>query len=572
MIPVSGFGLAQRVTNGRFRKSVVLVGAVAVAALAVLSLAPRVELRLSGQKPARQFLASVGASSSPAPRGSLPNENSPLGTNLNGVTYYTSEWPFVDVMKIAGGPDENDRHGDVNFPWLAQQVEGGPNDTGKRLRLKNGYPASLASGQAAAVLIYHDVAGHYPGGDYSVFFDGNGTLEFGGDATIVRKESDRLIVRVEPSNEGIVLRIIATDRRDPLRNIRIIMPGFAETYETEPFHPLFLKRMEKYRVLRFMDWMATNNSTQRRWEDRPKPTDSTQASPKGVALEHLIDLANTLHADGWFSLPAEANDAYVRQFATLVRDRLQPDRRVYIEYSNEVWNDLFSAAAYARKRGRALRLSRDPDVAQSRFYAQRSVEIFTIFEQVFGSRERLVRVIGTQVANIDVAKEILEWNETFAHADALAVAPYFTMDPSTVPDPLGMSDAELFAALRADITGLTRGVQEHVDYARSRGLPVFAYEGGSDLTANPYADADAVTKRFAALSRHPEMKDVYLEYLTAWESAGAQLFNQFVNVGSWSKYGTWGALEYQDQDPATSPKYQALMEFICLRTPCPLSP
>ena len=515
------------------------------------------------QGSSRSFPAAGGALRAASPR-LFPNAASPLGTNLNGVTYYTSEWPFVDVMKIAGGPDENDRFGKENFPWLAQRVEGGPNDTGRRLRLRNGYPALLAPGQAAATLIYHDVRGHYPGGDYTVFFDGNGTLELGGDATLIRAEPGHLTIRVDPSNGGILLRIIATDRKNPLRNIRMIMPGFEETYVTAPFHPLFLERTEKYRVLRFMDWMGTNNSSQRRWRDRPLPTDSTQASPKGVALEYLIDLANTLHTDPWFTIPAEADDAYVQQFAALVADRLDPSLGVYIEYSNEVWNDLFSAAAYARKRGLKLHLSPDPDLAQSRFYAQRSVEIFNIFENVFGSRERLTRVIGTQVANLEVAREILEWKNTFKHADALAVAPYFTIDPSTVEDPPSKSDADLFAALRTDIAGLTDGVQAHVDYARSLGLPVIAYEGGSDLTAFPYPDADteAVAERFADLSRAPEMKDVYLEYLEAWKSTGAQLFNQFVNVGSWSIYGTWGALEYQDQDPATSPKYQALMEFI----------
>jgi hypothetical protein len=32
-------------------------------------------------------------------------------------------------------------------------------------------------------------------------------------------------------------------------------------------------------------------------------------------------------------------------------------------------------------------------------------------------------------------------------------------------------------------------------------------------------------------------------------------------MGGYGKYGSFGALEYQDQDPATAPKYTSLMTF-----------
>src|SRR2546423_14911786 len=54
--------------------------------------------------------------------------------------------------------------------------------------------------------------------------------------------------------------------------------------------------------------------------------------------------------------------------------------------------------------------------------------------------------------------------------------------------------------------------------------------------------------------------DLYRRYFEIWYEAGGDLFLPFVAAGSWGKYGSWGALEYVHQDPATSPKYQALLE------------
>jgi hypothetical protein len=49
-----------------------------------------------------------------------------------------------------------------------------------------------------------------------------------------------------------------------------------------------------------------------------------------------VDLANALGASPWFTLPHTADDDYQRQFAALVKARLRPDVKVYVEWSNEV--------------------------------------------------------------------------------------------------------------------------------------------------------------------------------------------------------------------------------------------
>jgi hypothetical protein len=61
------------------------------------------------------------------------------------------------------------------------------------------------------------------------------------------------------------------------------------------------------------------------------------------------------------------------------------------------------------------------------------------------------------------------------------------------------------------------------------------------------------------------MYDIYLQALNDWKESGGTLFMQFVDVSQPSKWGSWGALEYVEQNG--SPKYNALMKFIDT-TPC----
>ncbi len=97
------------------------------------------------------------------------------------------------------------------------------------------------------------------------------------------------------------------------------------------FNPDFLRRLEGFEALRFMDWMETNDSEQSGWADRPRVTDYTY-SLRGVPAEVMLDLANLLGADAWFNMPHLADDDYIRRFATLVRNGLWTDLTAYVEF------------------------------------------------------------------------------------------------------------------------------------------------------------------------------------------------------------------------------------------------
>ena len=341
--------------------------------------------------------------------------NSPVGVNLAEITYHSSQWVFKDIMLQS---DE----------WRPQG--------GSTLALdSDGNITSLLLGQEAVTHVYLGLGDHYPAGEYTLFCEGEGEIQIDG-STLLSGGT----VNVIPNNSGFVINLRTTDPNGTgnyIRKIRLIAPGeengvtFTENYETQPFHPLFLATMEKFKTLRFMDWLETNNSQNVDLSHITPMIAATQGGARGAAPEYLALLANTLQADAWINIPHQATDAYVIEFATRLKDTLNPNLKLYVEYSNEVWNYGFDQAGYSRDRGYELGLdssSGNMGEAQAllRYYSQRSVEIFHLFDQVFpgASNNQLVKVLGTQFASAWRSDTIMDWQDAYLEADVLAVAPY----------------------------------------------------------------------------------------------------------------------------------------------------
>jgi hypothetical protein len=494
------------------------------------------------------LLVGSGVGIAPVAAQAFPNDgNDFLGLNLAGIADWTTEWVWVDAFRISREWTSN-RDG---MPW----GQGGP------LNLTpEGWIASLAPGQRAITPIY--ISGYHPTGDWVLLYDGEGEFAFPlFSNTIISSQPGRIVLNVPRRDEGMWIEIRATNPANPIRNIRFIMPGFEATYQQQPFHPLFLERLSRFGALRFMDWMATNNSTIARWEDRPRVSDATQ-SIKGVAPEHMIQLANTLHADPWFNMPHLANDDYVRQFATLVRDTLDPTLKIYIEYSNETWNCQFSQCEYMGQQSAALGWGSNPYWDGALYHAHRATQIFAMWEQVFGGTTRLVRVLASQAVNPALSERIATWQNAYQQADAIAIAPYF----STELRP-GITVDQVLAGSQATIRGdLRNWVRDTKAVADRYGLDLLMYEGGQHLVApTPWNDTPemrAMTETAIAANRDPRMKDLYLEYMRQWYELGGGMLMHFSSIGLYSRWGMWGALEYQDQPIAQAPKYAALMQMI----------
>jgi hypothetical protein len=114
----------------------------------------------------------------------------------------------------------------------------------------------------------------------------------------------------------VVLR--ATNPANPVRNLRIVPKALEGTSDRQPFHPWFLKDLERFSVLRFMSWLGTNSDTFVPWAQRTTPSHDSQARLGGIAWEYLVLLCNQLGASPWINIHHLADDDYVRNVSAVV--------------------------------------------------------------------------------------------------------------------------------------------------------------------------------------------------------------------------------------------------------------
>jgi hypothetical protein len=109
-----------------------------------------------------------------------------------------------------------------------------------------------------------------------------------------------------------------------------------------------------------------------------------------------------------------------------------------------------------------------------------------------------------------------------------------------------------------------RWMDQYDAMASVRDLNVVAYEGGQHLAAVGDAiNNTAIVDLFQAANRDPRMGTIYTDYLNHWKATPNRrlgLFIPFLLAERYGKFGSWGVLEYINQQ--SSPKYDALMSFV----------
>jgi hypothetical protein len=535
------------------------------------------------------FLAALLAEGGHAAVAATPaNARSPLGMNLSGVDYYSSEQPFMNVFVTNGG-------------WLTQSEDTWDTHEEQYLQLDaDGYPKTLAAApsdphspqlfDSVGIIVDRVPAPFlFPGGRYVVLYDGQGTLTYGIDARLVSSSRGRDVIDVTPSdNDGIRLQITATDPRhngNYIRNIRIVSERNLAAFEAgQIFDPAFLQMLARFRVLRFMDWLLTNDSTVSSWSDRAVPGYYSW-STNGVPLEVIVSLANAVSADPWLNVPTRADDDYIKQMAALVHAQLGPTQKVYVEYSNEVWNNSFPQYQYAVDRGKQAWPNRPEDNSYDwnrNWYGMHSVHVCDLWKSIWGSDHgRVICVLGAQAGYTYSATEALDCPYWAAGApcsrhgiDAVAIAPYFG-DRNLPAEWAAQPDGGLtllFASLTPPDGSWVRNVAgDETSYAAVAAhyrLPLIAYEGGQGFVGGSEGPA---TGLFEAANRDARMGVAYTEYLRQWKANGGELFVLFEDVSGFGQYGEWGALESLMQlRPSAGkppPKWTAIQGFIS-DTPC----
>ncbi|WP_246160240.1 hypothetical protein [Aureimonas fodinaquatilis] len=477
-------------------------------------------------------------------------ERSPLGINLAGVPYWTSEHPFTNLATSASRWRLQPR--DRPFTW----------DEPLPPMTEDGYPKSIPQDNyAESFLIATSHRGHLPR-VLTVAYDGEGRMDYQYGAVLDQRGKGFDTIRLMNTDGPVTVRLFSTNADNPLHNLRVLEdPQNSESVFREPF----LQRLNGMSVIRFMDWMATNNSPIKTWDERPLPG-MFGLSEKGIPLEHMIELANAKQAAPWFTIPHLADDDYVRNFARQVREQLSPELPVYVEYSNEVWNSIFEQAAYAANEGERLQLSGNRFEAQLRFYSQRTSEVLAIFEQEFGEdKDRILGVYVAQGGNVWTSETVLDWGNARDHADVLAIAPYFGYSygsPDRSAEVSTWSLDQLFEAMEAEVDGDNRqSMVDQANFAKARGLELAAYEAGQHLAGIGGAENDdRLTQLFIAANRDSRMGQLYKRYLQNWQDAGGGVMVLYNSMGEPTKSGSWGLLE--DESGNVTPKWEAVHEFL----------
>jgi hypothetical protein len=544
------------------------------------------------------LLTGIGAVN-PLLAASSANTNSAVGINLHSVDYYSPEQPFLDILKTNGGlsTESSSGSGTGEEQFLNLDANGWPISL---IAVRNLLPQQFSQ---VSVLMLRSLPqtpnGVYPAGQYVVRYQGEGTITYRFDAAKVPSLSapgrDVINVATPTSGGGISLTITATDPKHTGNYIRNIQVVKAENESAlvagQMFNPAFLSLMKNFRTIRYMDWINTNGSTESSWSKRPMLNDISWGTKRGVPWEVTVQLANAVSADPWLNIPVMADDNYIQQLATLVHTNLGSKQQVYVEFSNETWNNGFSQNAYVTAQGQATFSGLQDGLEYNRnWFGMRTAQMCDIWKSVWGADfSRVVCVLAAQAASTYTATDSLDCKAWTAGAPcsahnitAVAIAPYFGGGlPSAWTSQPDGGLANLFASLTSQNdpsipTGGWLGqalgwVGKYSTALAKYKLPLIAYEGGQTFVSFPNGvNADgsdnATTKLYSAANRDARMNTAYTAYLQGWKANGGQMIALFNDISTFGQYGEWGALEsiMQTTTPLSSApaKWQAIQNFI----------
>lgn len=445
----------------------------------------------------------------------------------------------------------------------------------------NGFPTSVPKGMTGLRTVWAwdpAVAADARKGIYVLSYEGRGNINLGGLARVINKSAGRIIFENETGGT-FWMDITALNAQDPLRNLSIVRAeDLALAQAGALFNPDWLAQVADARELRFMDWMQTNGATISAWADRPLPSSATWAE-RGIPVEIMVRLANEAGVDPWFTMPHVADDDYIRNFATYVRDNLDPRLKAHVEYSNETWNAAFGQFHWLREQavadwGNAVA---DDWEAIFAYHTKRATHAARIWEEVYGDAadDRLINVLGTQatftwLTEVGLAAKAWQDREPDAFIppsdvfEELAATTYFGV--SLVYEPVLRSAVTERAAegeaaypwlydmlagpdkVADSVPGVLAKLTEQRDLAHANNMRFTAYEGGQhvhhsfaveDLTE---AQAEQLTTFLGGFVRSPDMAALYSLLWDGWAKIGDGPFMHYTEMGAPSKWGSWGLL------------------------------
>lgn len=510
-----------------------------------------------------------------------------LGINTADVREDTSSIQFLNLFKSAIPFAET-------VPWgSSKDVEYD----------KHGWPTDLNGGKAGTKFLNRLPEGTIEDGFYTVLYDGEGEIFYGNDARLVVHRPNRDVIEIKAGKDKILnasLFIKKTTKDNHIRNLHILPEGgicqgkphikvktpedcsngqddkeqylaFDANYDTILFNPDYLDFMKDFQVIRFMNMQGMTRNPVENWSTRNTPEKATWGGraglySRGAPVEVMVALANQVKAHPWFSMPYKANDDYMRKFAEYVKANLDPNLKAYIEYSNEVWNPIFIHHDYAIEQGLAAKLDAAKSPAGYKWYSRRSVEVFKIWEDVFGGSEQLIRVMGSWASNQNMSSQILAFEDAYKHTDAIAIGPYVSAHPKVLRTAKNVDDvfkAMMNKTSKWGMKTIISYIKKQEKVATSFGVDLLAYEGGQHLVDWDTRKVEQHPNPLLyAANRDPRMGIVYDELMNEWKRAGGKLFVAFSAPRIYSWYGSWGVKEHIRQARSDAPKYDSLLRYL----------
>jgi hypothetical protein len=428
----------------------------------------------------------------------------------------------------------------------------------------NGWPQ-----EDAMAVCWHGAA--HMAGTYKLEFDGraNITIEWTGGSVTGKtyNAAQDLTVAFVTVSDPTQLRMRFTSTSNGVRNVRLWRPGYHDG--TRTFTDRFKNLLPRFAVLRFMDWTATNWNQDKQWGDRVRPEQYRASLPRvdygwqgrGHPWEYAIQLCNEVQRDIWVCLPVRADDNYVRNLALLLRDGtngfagLSTNLKIYVEFSNEVWNYGFEQASYNRAQAIAeVNAGGSPlnfDGNANTYYwgwrrvAKRGAEISVIFREVFGDGAMMTRVrpmLMTQLNNgQDTHTQVYKFMDEYLNNPDYVAEPhppsyyfygsggtdYYSPDNSS--NDLTLDN--IWTSRHFDVQVHIPVLENDAKYPVAFGLKRICYEGGPGLDQNGHSEA---TK--AAAVNDPRMRAKVIQQHEAWSAHGGDLLVYFTLIGNFQ----WG--------------------------------
>jgi Secretion system C-terminal sorting domain len=451
----------------------------------------------------------------------------------------------------------------------------------------NGFPL-----EDAEILITHNSIRR--NGTYTLTFSGPNSVQnvvvessgfsanVGSDTYNAATNTRTLKIVVPPDyNRGAAWIIKFTGTNGGINNAKLMRPiseGSAESYSPSTVFTTQIKNgLSNVRIVRWMTPSATNeydrfetltwaNRKPKNWRKQSRdvrkaqPASATSTIDKSsLAWEYIIDFSNETGTDPWICVPHAANDNYVQQLA-LFKNNLASGRKLYVEYSNEVWNFNFPQFSYAFEQARLDSAANgstvydNPDRRQwQRYIARRGAEISLIFRQVFGDAAMMTRVrpiFGWQRKNNndtgtrgltfidDYFGKVRPGNPVARPVNYFfwggGAAGYYNFSPGTNTNINNLWTRGAFDALKWMNQNEISEDYPRLNYQQgnsvlcsAHGLKWVMYESGPSF-GDDTAGSSGVSPLGEPALADPRMKDEITEHQTVFENYGGEIFGYFV--------------------------------------------